>query len=290
MSENLRNLMNFLRFVGLILADKGGYGKNKKFKLLKDYLKLKLIHSVSKIFSLKINRLKFFGYEIEIFDINTSVSLIESIFIENEYFFRSKTRSPKVFDLGSNIGLSVLYFKTHFPNSEIISFEADPRTAEVLNKNVRINSLRKVKVLNNAVTNKKEIISFFVDLKGPGSPLMSTNKNRLPKDEILVNSVKLSGYIKEPVDLIKMDIEGSESDVLNDLVDRKKLKYIKQMIIEYHHHIDPNIDNFSHFLGLLESNGFGYQIHASQKPPFTPKTFEDVSIFAYNLAYFQPKK
>lgn len=280
--------MNFLRFVGLILADKGEYGKDK-YLLLKDYLRLKLIHNVAKIFGLRIHKLKFLGYKIEIFDINTSVSLIESIFIENEYFFRSKTKSPVIFDLGSNIGLSILYFKTHFPNSEIISFEADVQTAGILNKNVKNNDLKKVKVFNNAVTNKKEKISFFVDLNGPGSPLMSIYKNRLPKDEISVNSVKLSDYIKKPVDLIKMDIEGSEGDVMKDLLDRKKLKFVKQLIIEYHHHIDPNVDNFSQFLGLLESNGFGYQIHASQKPPFNPKSFEDISIFAYNLSYFQPK-
>jgi hypothetical protein len=119
---------------------------------------------------------------------------------------------------------------------------------------------------------------------------MSTNPLRLPKNKIKIKCTKLSRIIKDRVDFIKMDIEGSETEVLEDLVTSKKLKLINQLSIEYHHHIDVGNDNLSSFLSKLESNNFGYQIHASQNTPFTLKTFEDIQIHAYSKTLPKSKK
>ena len=70
---------------------------------------------------------------------------------------------------------------------------------------------------------------------------------------MLVKVDKLSNYIKQKVDLLKIDIEGAEIDVLTDLFRSKKLNLVENMIIEYHHHIDPKIDNLSRLLYLLEN-------------------------------------
>lgn len=287
MTETFRKLMNFCRFVGLIIADKGEYGDTKKW-LLVDYIYLKFLSFCPFFIKKSFKNVNFLGNKIGIFDLDTSVALIEAIFIENEYDFKAKSKMPVIYDLGSNIGISVLYFKIHFPKAKIIAFEADPITSRLLNNNLR--NFKNVKIYNQAVSGHRGKINFYVDLNGPGSPLMSIYQKRLPKDSIKIGSVKLSGFINSGVDLVKMDIEGAETEVLKDLVSKKKMKFIKQFVFEYHHHIDPDTDNFSEFLTLLEANGFGYQIHASQRPPFKQKEFEDILIYAYNKAYFQPKK
>ncbi len=271
MIETLRQTMLFVRNVGLILADKAMLGRKKKFLVLISYLKLKF----------NKNQEMFLGHTLNYFDWKTTVALIESIFIENEYYFKSETDHPKILDLGSNIGLSLIYFKYLYPKSEILAFEPDPKTFRELRKNVGSFKYDQVKTFNLAVINKKGVVDFYVDKGGPGSPLMSIDPKRLAKNKIRVRSDVVSSYIKGTIDLLKMDIEGAEMMVLKEMEKTGKLELVNQMIVEYHHHINSNKDEISEFFSLLERNGFGYQIRAAQNTPFELGSFEDVHVHAY---------
>ncbi len=113
---------------------------------------------------------------------------------------------------------------------------------------------------------------------------MSLYQERLPRQEAEVAVTKLSQYINEPVDLLKMDIEGAETAVLNDLQKSEKLSLINKMIIEYHHHLEEDEDNLSSFLGTLESAGFGYQLQSKLSRPLQSKIYQDILIYAYRKA------
>jgi arsenate reductase-like glutaredoxin family protein len=52
------------------------------------------------------------------------------------------------------------------------------------------------------------------------------------------------------------------------------------MVIEYHHHREPG-DHLGKILGILEENGFGYQIHSVIKKPFRKNEFQDLMVYAY---------
>ena len=93
--------------------------------------------------------------------------------------------------------------------------------------------------------------------------------------------LKLVEHINEPVDLLKVDIEGSEMRVMKNLLEKDKLKFIKHMYFEYHHHIHADQDNLSLMVKILEDNDFGYQIYAG--PQFSKENghFQDISIRAY---------
>jgi hypothetical protein len=56
----------------------------------------------------------------------------------------------------------------------------------------------------------------------------------------------------EVVDFLKMDIEGSEVQVLDDLVQSQKINLIKQMIIEFH----PSItgDRIQYYIDVLAND------------------------------------
>jgi hypothetical protein len=70
-------------------------------------------------------------------------------------------------------------------------------------------------------------------------------------------------------------------DVIQDLQNADKLRYIDQMVIEYHHHITKNQDNFSQLLRVLEEEGFGYQISSSSRLPIGPESYQDIGIYVY---------
>ena len=95
--------------------------------------------------------------------------------------------------------------------------------------------------------------------------------------EIKVNSRKLSQFLDRDVDLLKMDIEGAEEDVLHELATSGKLRFVKRMHVEYHHHIDPRKNALSRILKILEDNGLGYQIRTIPAEWPTATRFQDIA-------------
>jgi len=140
--------------------------------------------------------------------------------------------------------------------------------------------MKKVTTYNVALANKVGLMSFYIDPSVEGSLTMSLFEKR-QKKRIAVKVDRLSHYIKQRVDLLKMDIEGAEFDVLSDLSHSKKISLVDTMIIEYHHHIDVKKNNLSRLLALLEKNGFGYQLEAKYPFPFKKQIYQDCLIFAY---------
>ena len=71
---------------------------------------------------------------------------------------------------------------------------------------------------------------------------MSVYRDRMPGDTVRVPAVRLSRYVTKPVDFLKLDVEGSELPVLRDLVSSGTIAQIRQMVIEFHHHMSPAED------------------------------------------------
>ena len=207
--------------------------------------------------------------------------MFEEIFIGLEYYFKASGNKPIIIDGGSNIGMALLFFKKLYPNAEIIAFEPDKKTFIKLKENVEANHLKNVMLQNKAISDTEGTINFYYDPDKPGSLSMSTSKERLPKECEQVEATLLSNYIKEKVDFLKLDIEGAENLVIEELANQNKLKFINVLAIEYHHHIETRDDRLSMILKILEENGFGYQINSYLREPFKKENFQDILIYAY---------
>jgi FkbM family methyltransferase len=242
-------------------------------------------YSVSRKISLWANLIRpsedMLGFQISSFCPSTLAYLYREIFVRQNYFFRATSESPVVFDCGANLGMATLYFKWLHPKALIEAFEPDPNTFELLRGNVARNRLTDVGIHNCALWNENGNIDFFVDPSDPGSLSMSTNDSRLEGKRIQVPSRKLSEFVQGPVDFLKLDIEGAEHRVLLDLVTSGKINFIREMVIEFHHHIGKQRSCLASFLQLLEHAGFEYQIHASLYPVNAKGVFQDVLIRAY---------
>jgi FkbM family methyltransferase len=62
----------------------------------------------------------------------------------------------------------------------------------------------------------------------------------------------------ENVDLLKMDIEGSEYGVVTDLI--KKKLFPKQLLVEYHHDMYPGLTRKNTFDSIQELHRAGYKL------------------------------
>src|SRR5262245_51120210 len=220
--------------------------------------------------------------------------MFEEIFAKASYLFHSDTDRPLIFDCGSNIGMSVLFFKKLYPAARITAFEPDPRTLSALNENIRDNGLTDVAAHQVALGSRDGIVDFYRDEnENSSSPLMSVNRERLAGSRwqpvlrarhIQVQARRLSTFIESDIDLLKIDVEGAELEIMQDLVAAGKLRRARRIHLEYHHHIGAAPDNFSAILRLLESAGFDYQIradHGGQWPWPTENAFQDVALYRY---------
>lgn len=267
-------------FSSLIRLIKDRNWRSQKAKLFGNYCRFAIKYVVSwKLFHIPLHSETILKYKLHFFHYSIFLSLFEDMFLNDEYYVKLP-KNPHIIDLGSEVGLSVTYFKSIYPNAKIMAFEPDPASYKLLTKNIKDNDMKKVTAHNVALVNKVGSMPFYIDPLVDGSLTMSLFAKRQQK-KILVKVNRLSHYIKQKVDLLKMDIEGAELDVLADLAYSKKISLIDNIIIEYHHHINVNKNNLSRLLALLENARFGYQIQAKYSTPFQRKQYQDCLIFAY---------
>ena len=219
-------------------------------RVMRTYWKLKLLKNRERF---KIRETKILGYPVQYTDQLSLYFEFKDIFKNRIYHFNSGKRTPFVIDAGSCIGMSILYFKHIYPGARIIGFEPDREIFKILQDNVNRNNLSNIELINAALSSNEGELVFYPDGTDGGSLVFESGK-----EPTKINAVKLSSYINEPVDFLKMNIEGAELEVLTEI--SGKLHYVKYMVIEYHSF--DNYDQKLHkILSLLNENGFMYLIN-----------------------------
>jgi FkbM family methyltransferase len=201
-------------------------------------------------------RLRFGKYVWAYADWASFMSAFRQIMVEGWYAYDREivARSPMILDCGANIGLASLYFAARSPRAKIVAFEPDPALFRLLKENLERNLLTgRVDAVNAALWVGSAHEAPFVS-DGADSGYL----NPFASGGVKVTTVRLRDFIKEPVGLLKMDIEGAEVDVLQDSVEL--LSNVHQIIIE-HHSIVSQPQRLGEFLNILERAGFRLQIN-----------------------------
>jgi len=209
------------------------------------------------------------GFRIAYDDLLSLYMEYKHIFAWGIYDFEPRSERPRVLDCGSHIGMSVLRFKRVAPGCRVVAFEPDASVLELLHRNIEENSLRGIDVVPAALADGHGT-SHFVPDGADGGAL--TRHDYAPPSASVVPTVPLSDYLDEPVDLLKMNIEGAEGDVLQEAA--SKLHNVRQMVVEYHGF--PECGQRLHeILALLDACGFRYALHhfdyetnGKLRPPF----------------------
>lgn len=153
----------------------------------------------------------------------------KELFEEEIYFFRADTDAPLIIDCGANIGLSVLYFKSLYPNATLIAYEPDAENMTFLKRNLALNNLAGVECRQKAVWISNEELLFASD-GTQGSSIATAGQ---ASNTISVKAERLADVIRNTkIDFLKIDIEGAESDVLHDCA--PFLQNVQYLFVEYH--------------------------------------------------------
>lgn len=199
------------------------------------------------------------------------VGLFTEIFFKETYYIVPTQEPIQVIDCGANIGVSLLYIKTRAPHARVRCFEPNPAARAVLEKNITANNWGDtVQVFPCALGKEKGTAEFFVDegeATSSGGSLghHTKNKNR-GLNSYSVDVDVLSHFIDKPVDFLKIDIEGPEFDVLEELKIQKKLQQITTIQLEYHYIPGSFTRPLSDLLILLESEGFHTFVESNAAP------------------------
>lgn len=226
-----------------------------------------------------VGRSQLLGWNVKHLGRVAMIVLYSEIFARQSYRFASRTQNPVILDCGANIGMATLYFKWLYPKAQITAFEPDPSTFSVLKENTSGNRLEGVVTHNVALGKDESEIDFHIP--EPGSLMMSAVAGRNTGETIRVACRRLSTFITGEVDMLKIDIEGMEEPVLDDLATSNKLSSVREMIIEVHHNLPNSPSRFSRILTLLEQHGFHYHIVNLNSASLSDcSTFQDLTIHA----------
>lgn len=210
-----------------------------------------------------------FGKPIRYIDSSSYYFLHEEIFKEEVYRFSSRKTDPRIIDGGANIGLSLIYFKRRFPHARITAFEADPEIARICNLNLIAQRINDIEILPKALWSKETVLSF--QKEGADGGKLSSDGGNCTK----IPAVSLAQYLDEPVDFLKLDIEGAEWEVLNSC--RKELQYVDKLFVEYHSFLDQN-QILPDLLELLRSCGFRFFI--TSPSIFSPEPLVEIKSYS----------
>ena len=166
------------------------------------------------------------------------------------------------------MGFTSLYFSNYENCVGVEGFEPFPKTFENLNYNLSLNRInaKKINVNNYGLGNTNQLlhVEYCYELKGSNSSITTLPKwvkqsgKVIDKVEIAIRdlsevAMKMASLKESNSNLkilVKLDCEGAEYDILEEINQRNLFSYIDSIVIEYHYRGSIEINE------MLLSNGF----------------------------------
>lgn len=165
--------------------------------------------------------------------------------------------SPIVIDLGAHVGIFTLFILSKFPNAKVVAVEAVPENGRLTQINISQNNLDdKVRLVNEAVTKERGELTMY--LRGRRTAQHSAHQK---SDTSVTVPATTLGEIWQRFsfthcDLLKLDIEGSEFDVITSTPPHI-LSRIRCITMEHHPFAGYNLDDLVEY---LSKSGFTVEV------------------------------
>ena len=188
------------------------------------------------------------GYDINMTYPNRNIWIhqVQEIIFQDCYSVWKLPQNPVVVDCGANIGMFTLNVFRIRPNANVLAIEPDEDNLQHLQNNIRNINKNQLEVLPVALGGRSE----KAYLSGSDSDAKNLNYNGSGD---IVDVVTLSSLLKGRIDLLKLDVEGSELDVLHGA--SSTLENVDRIFCEYHDFADKKM-NISEVLTVIQHHGF----------------------------------
>lgn len=158
----------------------------------------------------------------------THVWLIEEY---SKYNFKIE-KMDTIIDVGAHIGLFSLHASQICKNGKIYAFEPIKENYNILKSNVQLNNFLNIQAENCAISNSSSKITIYENNDESGHSKFIETNNPIEVTSKSLNDIFDNKKIKK-CNLLKLDCEGSEYEIIDDLKD-EYFEKIEKMVIEYH--------------------------------------------------------
>jgi FkbM family methyltransferase len=134
----------------------------------------------------------------------------------------------RIVDVGANVGMSLVYWATRYPNARIVAFEPHPVHVASIKRNLEENGISDRVELHPVAACANAGTVHLTDDEVCSS--VTTEPNARTRSIEAVDFFKTLG--SEPIDLMKMDVEGGEYELIGD--PRFAALRIPRLVLEWH--------------------------------------------------------
>jgi FkbM family methyltransferase len=180
------------------------------------------------------------------------VQALQEVLADHEYEFLASHfangNAPLVLDVGAHIGTFSIWLLSVSPNANILSVEADPETFKTLSLNVAAAGADAnwTAVHGAAGSSQGEIVYLSKSRFSMGHRIDAKGSVPVPTVTLPFLIERLAGDAGD-IDLLKIDIEGSEEGFL--CTNPEALKRVKAIVVELH----PELCNTDRVEALLRN-------------------------------------
>jgi FkbM family methyltransferase len=231
---------------------------DRRAHIVARYLQLRLLEEVAPGWRRPVRVL---DYELSYPNVSSLRWIFGEIFINRDYAPPEGMDVRHIVDAGANIGVATIFFRDLYPDAEIVCFEPDPRAFAYLKRNLETNGIERVTAHNVGLAESRGRAQLYVNPSGPGT---RQSVSRSFADAVLpgmdpleldIELAPLSDYLDGNVDVLKLDVEGSELAALRGAGDA--LRRIRSVLMEYHRVPEAPLHEV---LELLASAGHDYEL------------------------------
>lgn len=154
-------------------------------------------------------------------------------------------------DLGSNIGIFALFVLS--VGGQVICVEPEQENCFFIHKNLSTNFKHGYTILPVAIDIEQGIGQLYL-CKGDYNKSRHTLYKKRGRKSIPIDKFTLEDFLLEypNINAIKMDIEGTEIDILEN-IDWNHFSQIQKLVFEYSFDIDSSIPRFLKIISRLQS-------------------------------------
>lgn len=215
-------------------------------------------------------RLHLVGARLRVPDAPAAWILLHELLVRDSYAFEpapERAQNPRVLDGGAHVGLGVYAVLRSHPGARITCFEPSPGNRRQLEENLVKNQWSGVEVLPYALAAENGEARFTElhaeSMAGSLTRRLADHPSARPAEAVPTR--RLGPWLEEPVDFLKLDIEGPEAEVLADAAgpDGRGLDTVANVFVEYHHGRGLAADRLPQLLQTLTVAGFDLQLNKS---------------------------
>ncbi len=206
-----------------------------RFVKLKQYLGFA---AAAKIYlQLKTNshsgiRMKGLLHPIAMRDNPSDYATFMEVLVRKEYSIPFPFTPKTIIDAGGNIGLTAVFLATQYPAASIVTVEPDKNNFSVLLKNIA--AYKNISAINKGIWTHSAHLNVVDTGRGENGFIveeaLSPTGNTV--EAIAINDI-MRKNLWETIDLLKIDIEGTEKNIFQDGYEQW-LPYTKVLFVETH--------------------------------------------------------